>query len=47
MIAEKIAFTERYKYITIDDIAKELRDGKRGVSGIGASGKMIKEEIDE
>ena len=29
VIAEKIAFTEKYKYITIDDIAKELRDGKK------------------
>lgn len=41
VIAEKIAFTEKYKYITIDDIAKELRDGKNGVSGIGANGKMF------
>lgn len=40
VIAEKIAFTEKCKYITIDDIAKELRDGKSGVSGIGANGKM-------
>ena len=42
IVAEKIAFTERYKYITIDDIANELRDGKNGVSGIGANGKMLK-----
>lgn len=42
VIAEKIALTERYKYVTIDDIAKELRDGKNGVSGIGANGKMIR-----
>ena len=40
VVAEKVAFTEKYKYITIDDIARELRDGKRGVSGIGANGKM-------
>ena len=46
VVAEKVAFTERYKYITIDDIAKELRDGKKGVSGIGANGKMIKEQFD-
>ncbi len=45
VIAEKVALTERYKYITIDEIEEELRDGKRGVSGIGANGKMIKEEI--
>ena len=43
IVAEKVAFTEKYKYITIDDIARELRDGKRGVSGIGANGKMKKE----
>ena len=42
LVAEKIATTERYKYITIDDIAYELRDGKDGVSGIGANGKMKK-----
>lgn len=46
VVAEKVAFTEKYKYITIDDIARELRDGKQGVSGIGARGKMIKEEFD-
>ena len=42
-MAEKIALTEKYKYITIDDIETELRDGKRGVSGTGASGKMRRE----
>lgn len=42
VVAERVAFTEKYKYITIDDIARELRDGKRGVSGIGANGKMTK-----
>lgn len=43
IVAEKIAFTEKYKYITIDDIARELRDGKKGVGGVGANGKMRKE----
>ena len=43
VVAEKIAVTEKYKYITIDDIAKELRDGKEGISGIGANGKMQKQ----
>ena len=42
LVAEKIATTEKYKYITIDDIAYELRDGKDGVSGIGANGKLKK-----
>ena len=40
VVAEKIASTERYKYITIDDIENELRDGKKGIDGIGANGKM-------
>lgn len=42
VVAEKIALTEKYRYVTIDDIAYELRDGKNGVSGIGANGKMNK-----
>ncbi len=41
IVAEKIATTENYKYITIDDISGELRDGKRGISGVGANGKLI------
>ena len=45
VIAQKVAYTERHKYITIDDIKSELRDGKRGVGGIGASGKMFKEQF--
>ena len=46
VIAEKVASTEKYKYISIDDIEEELRDGRKGVGGIGANGKMIKKEID-
>ena len=42
IIAKKIALTENYKYVTIDDIYKELRDGKKGINGIGANGKMKK-----
>lgn len=41
IVAEKVATTEKYRYITIDDIANELRDGKKGVGGIGANGKMF------
>lgn len=40
VVAEKVATTDQYKYITIDDIARELRDGKKGVGGIGSNGKM-------
>lgn len=38
-IAKKVATTDSLKYITMDDIKDELRDGKRGIGGIGASGK--------
>lgn len=42
IVAEKVATTEKFKYITIDDIAKELRDGKKGIDGIGSNGKLTK-----
>lgn len=39
IVAEKIATSDYIEYITIDDIEGELRDGRRGVGGIGASRK--------
>ena len=39
IVAKNIAITDNHKYITIDDIAHELRDGKKGVGGLGAYGK--------
>ncbi len=39
IVAEKIATTNEFKFITIKDIEKELRDGRRGIDGIGAKGK--------
>lgn len=44
VVAEKVALTEKYKYITIDDLVSELRDGINGVNGIGANGTMIRLE---
>lgn len=41
-LANKIAITDNYKYISMDDIYKDLRDGKAGIDGIGGMGKMIK-----
>ena len=38
-VAKKIATTDSYKYITILDLKKELRDGNKGVGGIGAMRK--------
>ena len=40
IVAENISKTNYMKYITIDDIEDKLRDGRRGVSGIGANGKQ-------
>lgn len=39
IVAKSVATTDNYKYITIDDIAHELRDGKKGVGGLGSYGK--------
>ena len=39
VVAEKIAITNSNKFVTIRDIEPELRDGQRGVSGIGGQGK--------
>ena len=39
IVAEKVAVTDEKKFVTIKDIESELRDGQRGVSGIGGNGK--------
>lgn len=39
IVAERIAITDSDKYLSIDDIKDELRDGENGISGIGAMGK--------
>ena len=39
IVASKIALSDEKKYITINDIEGELRDGERGINGIGACGK--------
>ena len=41
IVAERIAMTENTKYLTIQDIEEELRDGRDGIDGIGAIGKKI------
>ena len=40
IVAERIATTENTKYLTINDIEEELRDGKDGVNGIGTMGRQ-------
>lgn len=39
IVAEKVATTHESKYLTIKDIENNLRDGQKGVGGIGAFGK--------
>ena len=39
IVAEKIAITPRNKFITINDILADLRDGKKSIDGIGSMGK--------
>ena len=39
IVAQTIALTEENKFITINDIEKLLRDGIKGINGIGAMGK--------
>lgn len=41
IVAEKIATTDTTKIVTINDIKDELRDGEKGISGVGARGKKI------
>ena len=39
IIAEKIATTDEIKFVTIKDVENEIRDGRKGVGGVGANGK--------
>lgn len=39
IVAENVAIASENKFVTIKDFEDELRDGQRGVSGIGGKGK--------
>ena len=39
IVAERIATTSKLNYLTIDDIEKDLRDGRKGIGGIGTRRK--------
>lgn len=39
IVAEKVATTERNRYISISQIAQELKGGKDGIGGTGVNGK--------
>ncbi len=39
IVAEKIATTGEYKFVSSSEIAREIKEGEKGISGIGARGK--------
>ena len=39
IVANKIATTDSRNFITAYEISKEIKEGERGISGIGARGK--------
>lgn len=41
IVAKEVATTDNFKYVRIEDIENKLRDGRKGVGGIGAKGKKI------
>lgn len=41
IVAEKIAITDRNKFVSGYEVAREIKEGEKGVNGIGAMGKKI------
>ena len=41
IVAENIAITDNSKFISIKDFEHELRDGQKGISGVGVYGKKV------
>lgn len=41
IVAEKIAITDSNKYLRIEDIEEEIREGRAGVDGVGSMGKKV------
>lgn len=39
IVAEKIATTDKSKFVSGHDIAKEIKEGENGINGVGAMGK--------
>ena len=42
IVAEKVAITDRNKFVSSYEIAREIKEGEKGISGIGAMGKSNK-----
>lgn len=45
IVAEKIAVTDRTKFVSSYEIAREIKEGEEGISGIGAMGKKTRVTI--
>ena len=45
IVAKEVAITDSFKYINMNDIEGKLRDGRRGVGGIGAMRKENKKGL--
>lgn len=46
IVAKEVATTDNFRYVRIEDIEHKLRDGLRGVGGIGARGKKIDSKVE-
>lgn len=42
IVAEKVATADTYKFVSIDEIVKEVKTGRNGIGGTGARGKKYK-----
>lgn len=42
IVAEKVAVTDKNKFVSSFDIAREIKEGEKGIGGIGAMGKSNK-----
>lgn len=42
IVAEKIAITDRTKFVSSYEISKEIKEGEKGVAGVGAMGKKTR-----
>ena len=42
IVAEKVATTDRTKFVSSNEIAKEIKEGDKGIGGVGAMGKKTR-----
>ena len=42
IVAEKIAITDKSKFVSGHEIAREIKEGEKGIGGIGAMGKKTR-----